>query len=563
MLILMLNFINFFRKNKKRRLGFLVLFIFISIVLTSALLRLRFGTGIAQNNAIIKPSAVKEHNNILWVDNPTFNAPIEPTWFQTYEGDVSDVLATTGSNQANFEIIGEAYEQQVILNSTSYSNWEPFNKSESVILPQRTDVPGPYYGVDSDGVWCTHRWREQDTGGQPKNTPEIHWKTNVSLDVDMSDYIITSVDFEAIINASVDMYIDTPGDPDARAGYTLDQHTDKYDFARFYVEISTLDVDELSTYRIAFNQTRWLGNEGLSLYDIEGLIGTYGDQAIIDALTNVLAIDPGHNNFTVVLGIYMYCEDNQSGYDLDDWTELRIKNLNLTFNYVKRIDQSTSISWNQELDEINGTSVQVTGANLRFKFKIDQNWTTASQNSKFRIFINDRKFEDPSLDLIEYSNSPNFQEAKAGGYDILSKILPYEEFNLSIQVYIAEDFGLEDNITISITDVYLYISYTETLPDVIPQNLLFLGLFIIALIAAITAASYLIAYQTYLKYPVPVRKVRKYRKTLPRERDPSVNIISRDRAFNRKFQKEVDKSSKFLKGIPVDGKILRDKMLEK
>ncbi|MFX1558772.1 MAG: hypothetical protein ACFFC9_16080, partial [Promethearchaeota archaeon] len=86
---------------------------------------------------------------------------------------------------------------------------------------------------------------------------------------------------------------------------------------------------------------------------------------------------------------------------------------------------------------------------------------------------------------------------------------------------------------------------------------------IIALIAAITAASYLIAYQTYLKYPVPVRKVRKYRKTLPRVKDPSVSIISRERAFDRKFKKEVDKSSKFLKGIPVDGKILREKMLEK
>jgi len=563
MLILMLNFINFFRKNKKRRLGFLILFIFISIIFTSALLRLRFGTNIAQENTIIIPAGVKEYNDRLWVDNPTFNDPIEPTWFPTYEGDVSDVLASTSTNQANFEIIGDSNTQQVLLNSETFSNWEAFNKSESAILPQRTDVPGPYYGVDSDGAWCTHRWWEQEAGGQPKNTPEMHWRTNVSLDVDMSDYIITAVDFEAVINASVDMYIDTPGDRYARAGFLLDQHTDKYDFVRFYVEIATLDVDELSTYRIAFNQTRLLGNESLSLYDIEGLIGTYGDQAIIDALTNVLAIDPGHNNFTVVLGIYMYCEDNQSGYDLDDWTELRIKTLNLTFSYVKKIDQYTTLSWNQELDAINGTNVQVTKANLRFEFKIDKNWTSAAQNSKFRIFIDDRKFEDSSLDLIEYTNSPNFQEAKAGGYNLLSKILPYEEFNLSIQVYLAEDFGLEDNIIISIRNVYLVISYTERFPDVIPEPLLFLGLFIIALIAAITTAAYLIAYQTYLKYPIPIRKVRKYRKTLPREKDPSVNIITREKAFDRTFQKEVYKSSKFLKGIPVNGKMLRDKMLEK
>ncbi|MFW9822152.1 MAG: hypothetical protein ACFFE4_04420, partial [Candidatus Thorarchaeota archaeon] len=340
----------------------------------------------------LNASLVTPHNNILWVENPTFDAPVDP-WYPSIEGDASDAITSTSPNQANIQIIGETFDKEVLLNNATISEWEAFNKSDLALEPQRGDaVPPPYYGLDSEGAWATHRWWEGEAGGQPKNTPEMHWRTNVSLPVDMSDYIITDLNFSAIINASVDTYIDTPGDTLARAGVSINQY-EKYDYAQFYVELTTLDIDELNTYRIAFNQTRMLGNEGLSLYDIEGLIGVFEKHAIIDALSNVLTADPGHNNFTVVIGIYMYCEDNQSGTDLDDWTELRFKSLDLKFSYVKKINRFTTISWNQELDAINGSNVRVTAADLSFKYKIDQNWTEASQNSQIRIYIDDRKYE--------------------------------------------------------------------------------------------------------------------------------------------------------------------------
>lgn len=510
----------------------------------------------------IKISGTIPHNNILWLQNPTFADPISP-WYSSIEGDSTDVFASTSPNQANFEINGESYEQQVLLNNATYSNWEAFNKSDLALVPQRSGVQT--YGVDSNGAWCSHLWWEGDTGGQPKNTPEMHWRTNISLSVDMSDYIITDVKFEALINASVNDDIDTPGDTYARwtpSRVTINQH-EKYDFARFYVEITTLDIQELNTYQIAFNQTRLLGNEPLNLNDIEGLIGAYEEQAIIDALTNVLAADPGHNNFTVVLGIYMYCEDNRSDTDRDDWTELRFKNLNLTFTYVKKIDQFTTVSWNQNLNEITGSNVQITDANLKLKYKIDQNWTLSSQNSRIKIFINDREYKEEPIYLIDYIFTPDFQEAKTEGFDILSKILPYENFTLTIQVFLAENFGLDHDITISITDVYLYISYTETLPDLIPEPWLFAGLFIIALVAAIIIASYFIAYHLYLKYPIPIRKLRKYRKTLPHENEPEVNIISRESAFKRTFHEEINKTAKILKGEPLDGKVTKEKIFGK
>lgn len=557
-----------FHHKEKNIIIFGIIAIFIIILINGFFYSkvLTLGSNKVNELKNLQTSRTETHTDQLWNDNPTFTAPITK-WYGSVNGDPSDAAVFTSSGEAKYEIIGESYEQQVLLNSETTADWIPFNKSDLVLVPQRSDIPGPYYGVDSEGAWCTHLWWEGDTGGQPKNTPEMHWKTNVSLGVDMSDYIITSVDFSAIINGTVDANVDTPGDTIARSGWPINQF-EKYDFAQFYVEISTIDIGnipreiaELNTYRIAFNQTRLLGNEGLSLYSIEGLIGEYGDQAIIDALTNVLANDPGHDEFCVVLGIYIYCEDNQANLDRDDWTELRFKNLNLTFDYVKRINQGTEVSWKQDLNAVNGSNVQILDANLKFKYGIDKNWTQASENSRIIIFINDRECEPP-IYLKNYIYDPQLIEARSGGFDITSEILPYENFTLEIQVYLAENFGLGQNYTISIDDVYLRITWSEFFPESIEEPWLFLGLFILALAAAIAIGGYLIAYQYYFKYPIPVRKVRKYRKTLNQVKDPGVNVIPAGKSFGKSYNKEIDKSSKYLKGTPVDGKILKKKITE-
>ena len=559
--------LNFYL-NKKKAKGLVLIVILVSLIVTS-------GVYFCINNTRLLSTYESEHlrtsrteinENILWVSNPTLAQPITE-WYTTIEGDTTDADTDFSSNQANLKVIGERNEKQVLLNNDTKTQWEAFNKSDLVIIPTHPAGGGTYiptYGIDDEGCWCSHWWEEEEDDGQPKNTPRMHWKTNVSLPVDMSDYIITDVSFEAVINASVRWDIDTDGDTYARATNVLINQHETYDYAQFYVEISTLDIDVLNTYRIAFNQTLDLGNEDLSLYDIEGLIGEYGDQAIKDALNNVLAIDPGHDDFCVVLGIYMYCEDNQSGTDQDHWDDLRFKSLNLTFSYEKKIDQFTEISLSQDLEEIDGTNVQILDSNLKFKFKIDKNWTSESTNSRIRVFINDRRYDLPSsLYLIDYEFDPLFQEASLEGFDITSKLLPYENFTLKIQVYLADTFSLDQNYTISFKDVYLYITYSETFPDLIEEPFVYLGLFILALAAAILIGGYFLAYHFYLKYPVPVRKVRKYRKTLSQEKEPDVAIIPPDKSFKRSYNQEMSKSSKFLKGTPVDGKILKKKITEK
>ena len=542
----------------------LILYILLAVIIVSIMFPSTNSFNLLNHKTDVKlkTSGTTEYLNELWLENPTFEDPIEPTWYPIIQGDESDVYTSTSTNQANTIIVGDSREKEVLLNTATQSNWMAFLKSDLEIVPQRDSVP--YYGIDDDGAWCSHWWWEGETGGQPKNTPRMHWKTNVSMPVDMSDYIITSLSFNAIINASVDQNIDVAGDTTARwvpSVESIDQFQ-TYDYAQFYIEVTTLDIDELNTYRIAFNQTRILGNDTLSFYDLEGYIGAYEEQAIIDAINNVLAVDLGHNNFTIVLGIYMYCEDNNSGTDRDHWDDLRFKFLNLTFSYEKKINQFTFGSWAQDLSEISGSNVQITDANLNFEYKIDKNWTESSQNSQIRIFINERKFEQ-TISLIDYVYSSSFQDARPGGYDITEIMLPYENFTLSIQVFLAEDFALDSDITISITDVYLYISYTETFTDPIPENLLFAGLFIISVIGATVLAAYLIAYQTYLKYPVPVRKVRKFRKTLSSDRTPGVGIVSQKTSFGKNYHSALKKTDKFLKGAPKNESVMKNKLLDK
>ena len=459
-------------KNYRKK-GYFFIFFTIFSFLILCVLNIKYCNDHINYSNNPRTSGIIGHLDEQWVVNPTFIAPGDP-WYSSIEGDSSDLITSLSPNQANYVVIGESREKQIILNSTTFPSWTSFNKTKL--------SPNLGYGGDINGLYCGHDW---DESAGPENTPSINWGLNVNMGVDMSDYRITSATFEAIIYASVNPDIDTPGDviADWMNMSALNQAV-FYDYAQFQIEISDLGLNEINTYRIAFDQTQLLGNDGASNYDMESLISTESEQAIINAINNILSIDSGHNNFVIVLSIYMYCEDNTFGmnYDRDQWEELRFKFLNFTLSYEKRINKFTSASWSQDLKQVKGSYVLITDANLSFKFKIDQNWPSSSQNSEIRIFINDRKHEEV-INLSNYVYSPFFQEAKLGGFNITSKIIPYENFTLSIQLYLADNFGLESNITISITDVYLYISYTEGFPDISPSDYRnVIGPFILAVI---------------------------------------------------------------------------------
>lgn len=273
------------------------------------------------------------------------------------------------------------------------------------------------------------------------------------------------------------------------------------------------------------------------------------------SLSQVLKHD--NHNFTITLGIDVDCEDNYPGYELDVWYSLLIKSCNLTFTYKKIIDQGTLVSWNQIGNSINGTSVKVTEANLKFEYKVDQLWPTSlSPNSEIRILINDRQHTE----TIKLSNAiTSFQDAKENGFDLSSITNPYENVTLSIQVYLADGFLLTNNITVSITNVYLTISYTETFSVFSREPWLFAALLVIAVIATVIVGGYLYAYQKILKYPRPVRKVIKFRKSLKRSNMPNVVIVSRENSFRNVYNHEVSTNIKTYQGLsggmPIPQKI--------
>jgi len=229
--------------------------------------------------------------------------------------------------------------------------------------------------------------------------------------------------------------------------------------------------------------------------------------------------------------------------------------------YEKKINQFTKLSWNYIGDKISGENVSIIDGNLRFRYKIDQFWPVAlSPNSRLNILINNNSL----LESIKLSNAPlSFEDAKIGGFDVTKLILKNINISLSIQLFLGDQFPLNQNYTISITDVYLRVIYNVYVPETEEEPWFFTGLFIIAAIAAAVISGLLIAYIKVWRFPIPIRKLRKHRKALPSEKGPNVKIISREAAFKGNFHKEVSKTSKFLKGPPLNGKIEKDKLFKK
>ncbi|MFX1390107.1 MAG: hypothetical protein ACFE9Z_08605 [Promethearchaeota archaeon] len=420
-----------------------------------------------QVNTSAQESYVKQ-----WIENPYFTSMDNWTFSKGLSGDPDDLEANidlTGE-YANFEVIGDKRTKIIDdpINIANSGNWDKFNKTEPAINPDTAII-------DNNGFYVSHSWHDA-TADQ---FASVYWKYNVSMDVDMSEYEIISASIDATMYADVDRNVDAQNDAWARYGGDEFSHSDDqpinqpgiFDHAFFIIEISDLNVE--TTYRIAYNQTTNLGqydepelNYPTILTIPDKSIEQEGDQAdLIYYLNKVFENDPGHDNFTIIVGIEISCEDDNTGSDYDDWDELRIKDLNLTFTYEKKINELSSISWNQEGERPNDLSsdtVVVNEALLTFRYKLNDTWVSDSPNSELQILINNNKHSE-TVKLSSATTS--FQDAKLGGYDLTYLIDEDKNINLSIQAYIADDFKLNRTIEISIDEVFLNVSYTIIFAD--------------------------------------------------------------------------------------------------
>ena len=505
-------------------------------------------------------SDVIDHDNILWLENPNFNDTGAP-WFSNTVGDITDLTASINLNQAEFEVEGDVRTFSGISGVPQSSDWVEFNHSVRP-LPLTHEINE--FGCNVSHVY------DEDAGGdfpnsgdQTANLAGVLWRRNISLPVDMSDYIITTASINAVVNGSADTDIETPSDhpPFADGGYAS-----LFDFARFYVEIS--DVNNIESYEIAHNKTLNLGqtydgrrdyNYTTRVYMNDTNMTTVDEDILIFALTQVLKHD-GYN-FTVTLGIDVDSEDNYPGYELDVWYSLLIKSCDLSFTYIKRMDTSSIVSWNQIGNKINGTNVKIIDGNLNFRYKIDQPWpSSSSPNSEIRVIINDKQHSET---IKLGSVTTDFRYAKVGGYNVTSLINEGINISLSIQLVIADDFGLDRKIDVSIDDVYLLISYTETIPDTIEEPWIATGFFIITAIAALVLGGFLIMYIKVWRFPIPIRKVRKYKKSLRIDKNPDVKIMPGKISFKKNYQDEIKKSNRLLKGTPTNENTVPGKILDK
>jgi len=451
-------FINIKTKTKTRHVIALLVLIFIgnlSIIFMFNLVGYQsFDKLNSYNNDLrdIHPKSqgiVQDDYTIEWLDNPTFETPITP-WYNTTEGDAFDINATTDFNQANYKILGDSGVLQID-NPLSSSDWSVFNNPRSPILPDT-------YGISSAGAEIYHYWDEQVN--QTRNTPSIHWKRNIEMPVNMSDYIITSASLEVVFNATVTV------SPHAVTGSGIDRDgdtgLDAYaigDFAEFYILIS--DIDNTQEYQIAYYKTIDLGRDSPFTPNItDTILNAVPEDVIISLLTAVLSTD--NYNFTITMGIDIYCEDNEFGADDDEWDSLLMKSLNLTFSYEKKIDKFTSLSWNQIGNTISGSNIDIKNATLNFKYKIDNTWTDESPNSELRFFINNNQYPE----TVKLSTATSiFQDVKVGGFDVTNLILKGVNITLSIQLYLADTFALDQEYTLSIDNASLLISYTENIVE--------------------------------------------------------------------------------------------------
>ncbi|MFX1409622.1 MAG: hypothetical protein ACFFA6_04670 [Promethearchaeota archaeon] len=444
------------RKNMKKNVVILIILIF--SIFQIANLNLINNSEKSDNLENVKTSADESFQE-QWISNPNFVSSDNWTSSKGAFGDPNDINAYIGGGSANFEVLGKKTTYSFVETPPIGSNW--------LAVPNPEFPHGPSSNFsDSEGLKVYHEFDDHDAN----QNPSVHWDRNLTMPVSMSDYEITSASIHAVVNATVDEDVDCSGDTSATDGGAPLNQQESYDYVRFYVLISDLPKDKV--YEIAYLQPSDLGAGNPpgddTLLDTDLIPDLQED--IMYALTSVLSTD--YFNFTLTLGIRIYTADNSDTYDNDEFHELLIKSVNLTFTYEKTINQQTSASWNQVGKKISDSitispyiDFEVTEALLNFDYKVNDTWTSASLNSEISILMNNIKHTE----TIKLSTATTiFQKASIDGFDLTSLIS--DDVNLSIQVFLANDFELDKIITVSITNISLDISYTVEFNDY-PTNL--------------------------------------------------------------------------------------------
>jgi hypothetical protein len=178
-------------KNKHARLSIFLILTILLLSITILLLYQNNTQKIKINNTKIYSLARIVHEDEAWLENSDFNS--DSFWFSSKEGDITDMEAYISNGQANFNITGDKRTFSNISGTPTSEKWENTTNPAFPILPD-------YYGIDQYGCEANHTWIDPT---DPEQAPSIHWERNITMPVNMSDYVITSASVSAVYNASV------------------------------------------------------------------------------------------------------------------------------------------------------------------------------------------------------------------------------------------------------------------------------------------------------------------------------------------------------------------------
>ncbi len=516
-------------KNSKKKLVMIMIFLVPLLIIQT----INFNNdtdiinGGSHNLGTSADMAVEYYYNIPWLSNGDFSS--QGSWYLSQEGgDSSDISQSISGGTANFIIKGEEKEFSEISGTPKYGDWNKTNNPYFSAYPD-------YSNIISGGMFVSHYFNEE-----ANQNPAVRWERIVTLDDDMSNYDISSVSLDIIVNATVTTDgsdgIEGIGDIDKVADYKTG------DYIRFTAWIS--DVDNKNRYRVAWNQTHEaLGDDGTSGIMENTRLNTVSQNDFIRYLTSVLSTD--NHQFKIIIEIRIHCEDNIVTNEADRFDSIYINEVNLSFTYVNRVNALTKASWNQDgptfssvkYNETN--NITLLGASLTFNYRISESWPTSdSPNTQIIIFINNN--QNPITTYLEKATT-GWRTETFNVMPLISVGVDY--VNFTIQLYLGDTFGLNRPITVYIDNVNLMISYQEIgIIKSPPPGIDWTPATIILSLGILAALMGLVAYVLYFQFPPLVRKVRSLRRKIKRGRSlkKPVEVENRETLIKKAIKEQLD-----------------------
>jgi len=300
---------------------------------------------------------------------------------------------------------------------------------------------------------------------------------------------------------------------------------------------------------------------------------------------------------------------NMQNKTLEKSIELPIgDNLNITLNYL---DYKTGTHIDSAFIQLIGTNIilNLTEKHLLKQYMVNINTTVLGFGVKFLTLIAQKTNYQTSSEIIKITvRQIRTNITTESGEDVIN-IIAGDNYILKIKLTNLDFGGMIKNATVryswdygqgyltdednngiyegilenipsgtytiilsvlNVSDDYFFESKVITIISVPHEEdtLLILILLGFSVVAIIVLGSYFVAYQRVLKFPKPIRKIHKFKKTLKKKKAPDVEILPRNVLLKTLYEEELASITKLLKGkinheLPeqqLEQQLLKDKL---